>query len=496
MAKDDFLKEMKEKYSSDNEEDENNYEEQFSDEDFSSQSGETDESDYEEPEKDDKDEDDYDENGVQNGVVLTDGPKNEKSGIKTKLKKMRNYLLPLKSDSQKEKIRKIIFLVSVIVLIICGIFIAIYLVNSGRNHQDNTNLHKMVDDYKNKDPKEYMKELQNEFPNVKFPEGIQLKYARLYALNQDTVGYITIPNTNIDFPIVKGKDNAYYLKHDFYKKPTNFGNPFMDYRNHIRTLDRNTILYGHNMRDGTVFAQLLNYKTLDGYKKAPVVQFNTIFKDYKWKVIAAFHTNADEEQDNGYVFNYIEPDMSTTSFVGYIQQIRQRSLFTTDVDIKASDKILTLSTCAYEFKNDRFVVVARLVRDGENANVDVSKAQMNSNPRYPQAWYDKHGKKNPYKNAAHWYPSQKITYTPGTTKSKSAAQIYSALNTAKKTTKRASKTTKRAPAKTTTKAPTRTTTRAPSKTTTRAPTKTTTKEPSKTTTKAPAKTTAKAPSTK
>ena len=90
-----------------------------------------------------------------------------------------------------------------------------------------------------------------------------------------------------------------------------------------------------------------------------------------------------------------------------VDEVRQRSLFTTDVDVQKDDKVLTLSTCTYELGTSidtRFVVVARMVRDGESEAVDVSKAKLNPNPHYPQAWYDRHGKTNPYKNAERWYP--------------------------------------------------------------------------------------------
>ena len=80
----------------------------------------------------------------------------------------------------------------------------------------------------------------------------------------------------------------------------------------------------------------------------------------------------------------------------------QRSLYDTGVDVLPSDKILTLSTCSHEFEDARFVVVARLVRQGESEEVDVSRASVNSNPRYPQAYYDKKKQKNPYVNASQW----------------------------------------------------------------------------------------------
>lgn len=258
--------------------------------------------------------------------------------------------------------------------------------------------------------------LKTKYPAFTAPEGMQEKFQHLYAVNNDVVGWLTIPNTRTDTPILQATKaqgaNNYYLRYNYYHKYTEFGDPFMDYRNDAKGLSRNTILYGHNLQgdaldNGMCFTGVMSYHTLEGYKNAPVITFNTLYQDYQWKVIGAFLATTQPEDDNGYVFNYIYPDMDDETFMAYIDEVRERSLFTTDVDVQPTDKVLTLSTCTYELGTSidaRFVVVARLVREGESAEVDVSKAAVNPNPHYPQAWYDYHGRSNPYKNAELWYP--------------------------------------------------------------------------------------------
>ena len=157
------------------------------------------------------------------------------------------------------------------------------------------------------------------------------------------------------------------------------------------------------MNDGSVFGVLDEYKTIEGFKKAPVITFNTMYHNYQWKVIGAFITNAEPSDDNGYVFKYYFTDLSTEDrFSAYYNALQERSLYYTGVDFLPTDKILTLSTCSHEFENARFVVVARMVRNGEVPEVDVSRAVVNSNPRYPQAYYDKKKQDNPYKDAYRW----------------------------------------------------------------------------------------------
>lgn len=247
-------------------------------------------------------------------------------------------------------------------------------------------------------------QLKEEYPNVQFPSGISLTYAKFYAINQDFVGYLKIDALGVGLPIVQSQEDNYYLKRNIYKEKSKYGCPFVPSDNDMITLDRNTVLYGHNMKDGSIFAALNKYKSLDGFKKAPVIQFDTIYKSYKWKVVAAFITNAERKDDNGYVFpyNFTKLD-SDKSFMDYVACLKERSLYDTGVDIAATDKLLTLSTCAYDFDDARFVVVARLVRPGESESVDTSAAQKNKKPHYPQAYYDKNKKKNPYKDAIRWH---------------------------------------------------------------------------------------------
>lgn len=245
--------------------------------------------------------------------------------------------------------------------------------------------------------------LKSEYPNVVFPANLQLKYAKLYAENQDFVGYLSAEGVNLSLPIVQAQDDEEYMQKNFYGAKTKYGCPFVTHVNNISPLDTNTVIFGHHMNNGTVFGTLDAYKSIDGFRKAPVITFNTLSEDYQWKIIAAFITNAYEEDDNGYVFKYYFTTLSTPErYASYLSELSQRSLYDTGVDVLPTDKILTLSTCSHEFENARFVVVARLVRKGESPTVDVSRASVNENPRYPQAYYDKKNKTNPYSDAYRW----------------------------------------------------------------------------------------------
>ena len=255
-------------------------------------------------------------------------------------------------------------------------------------------------------PEEQWAQIKKDYPNVLFPANIQLKYAKLYGENQDFVGYLSADGVNLNLPVVQTDNDETYLNKNFYGAKTKYGCPFVTHLNNMsyNHLDMNTVIFGHHMNNGTIFGALDKYKTLAGYKTAPIISFNTLYKDYQWKVIAAFITNGYASGDNGYIFPYYFTNLSSASkMTTYLNELAQRSLYDTGVDVLPSDKLLTLSTCSHEFDDARFVVVARLVRPGEKAIVDTSVAVVNSKPRYPQAYYSKKGMTNPYKKASRWF---------------------------------------------------------------------------------------------
>ncbi len=331
-----------------------------------------------------------------------------------------------KKLSASEIIRRIVLTVAIIAIVIsAGMLINEYRLSSENNKleegvsnliitepvtEDNTATTKK-NNKKDEDktttvpltPEQQWAQIQQEYPNVIFPMGLQLKYAKLYATNPDFVGYLEARGIDLSLPIVQAENDSKYLEKNFYGKSTKYGCPFVTHVNNIVELDTNTIIFGHHMNNGTVFGALDEYKTIDGFRAAPVITFNTLYKDYSWKVVAAFITNAYEKDDNGYLFRYYFASLSTQDrFAAYLNEMSQRSLYDTGVDVLPTDKLLTLSTCSHEFEDARFVVVARLVRPGESTDVDVSKAVVNPSPRYPQAYYSKKKLDNPYVNASRW----------------------------------------------------------------------------------------------
>lgn len=242
-------------------------------------------------------------------------------------------------------------------------------------------------------------EIKSKYPDIDFPSGMNPAFANLYAANRDFAGWVSIPEMDINYAVVQGKDNKEYERRDFYRNSTSYGVPFFDYRNSLQSLDRNTVIYGHNMRrDDKLFGTLEQYRTVDGFKKAPLIGMSTLYGDYTFKIYAVYITNSNRSDDNGNFLNYIFTNTTDEKFANYIAEIDKRKFYSTGVDIKPTDKILTLSTCCYDFSDARLVVVGRLLREGESPAVDVSLAAANPSPKLPQAYYKSNGGENPHKN--------------------------------------------------------------------------------------------------
>ena len=210
------------------------------------------------------------------------------------------------------------------------------------------------------------------------PEGYLEKFAAAYEVNSEIVGWLSIPNTNINLPVLQHDDNDYYLNHNFEGEYDPNGVPFMDFRNNVRELDNNTLIYGHNWESGLMFHSLLEYMDVEFYKENPVITFDTVYEESQWKVIACFDAITDREIGEVFDYvNYVRTD-NPERIQWYLDEVTSRSYFTTTVDVTLDDPLLTIQTCANDRYNRKICLVARKVRPGESVEVDVSGAAENT----------------------------------------------------------------------------------------------------------------------
>lgn len=333
-------------------------------------------------------------------------------------------ITPLAAKKKKEKksarstankiFRVIAYASSFICLIISTVFLLDYFVIDKISHRKNSDtvqslLHNEVTTLPGVDP---LEEIRKKYPGVDFPDGMNPNFAELYAQNNEFAGQLTIDglyseDEPFDFAVMQTVDNDKYLTVNFYGENNRYGQPYFDYRNGMKTLDRNTIIHGHNMRsDDTVFGGLEQYRDPETFKKHPIIKVKTLYGEYNFKIYAVIIVNGKTEQDNGQRFYYNFADATDVEFAKYLKELDKRKLYTTGVEITKYDKIVTLSTCCYDFKEARLAVIGRLVREGEDLTVDTSLVTVNPSPKFPQAYYDDRGIANPYKNDEHLFMVQ------------------------------------------------------------------------------------------
>lgn len=287
--------------------------------------------------------------------------------------------IPNKRDNLKQIILKVFFLITLTVFIVSAVYIANYFLNA--KHQDGI--------------VEQARSVWHEAEAEPEPSVIEL----LLQENSDFKGWITVPNTQIDNPIYQTDNNDFYLNHNQQKQKSIYGALFFDYQNVITEAetDKNLVVYGHHMKNGSMFGNLTKYKQLRFYKQNPTVEFSTLYKKSTYKIYAAFVLNASKADDNDYIYNISRKSfIDDKDFDSWVNEAKERSLINTGVDVKNGDNIITLVTCTYDFDNARFVVMARETREDEDASVDTSKATANSSPKYPKRWYDDRGIDYPF----------------------------------------------------------------------------------------------------
>lgn len=316
------------------------------------------------------------ENNTKKPVRLRPRKKNQMSGFESFI----SGIIPWKGDSTGEVVRKIVFLVAIIVLVVAGcMMLNFYVFREEANNKDaqywadqkeqnasDEVITVILKDDANKDnssEKEESEEVE-----------VLAEYMPYYEQNNDFVGWISM-YPYIQYPVVQSDDNEYYLKHNFEGGYNENGTIFADYQGKISATEmpHNTLLYGHNLITNNFFQPLSNFRKegIDFLKNNYLLEFDTLYERNQYKIFSVFLTNTKTE--HGEVFDYWTQVYfsSKTEFNNFVAECLDRSYFFTGVDLQYGDELLTLSTCDFSMFSDmRLVVVARKVREDESISMD------------------------------------------------------------------------------------------------------------------------------
>ncbi|MGX2961148.1 class B sortase [Peribacillus sp. JNUCC 23] len=190
---------------------------------------------------------------------------------------------------------------------------------------------------------------------------VRSQFHSLLNLNTDIVGWLEIDHTQINYPIVQADDNTYYLHRNTEREEMAMGSIFMDYRNDISTNMKHTILYGHRMKNGSMFGELDQYLDNEFFQKNRHFQYDTLYEGFEAEIFSVYMTTTD--------FDYIQTDFADQKeYASFLQMIQDKSLFPTDTVVGADDSILTLSTCDYTLDKEegRLVIHAKLKKKDDH----------------------------------------------------------------------------------------------------------------------------------
>jgi sortase B len=332
-------------------------------------------------------------------------PEKKKSGKKKKkkkkpLKRRIRELFPEKGDKPLEIVRKCVFLTSVVAIVVCGYMVGDYyldLWHSRMTYDDIDGLYHtyepIINTKKEPEKKEEPEKVYNLLPGAQ----------KLLDINSEIVGYLTIPTIDgdpiVSLPVVQAKDNYKYLNIDVKGNEARAGALFLDWRNffdHVkdhRLIDKNSdnlIVYGHNMADESMFGNLkYYYRNVDYYGKHPIIQFNSNYEMYTYKIFAFFIVDAEDDTETKFdCWNTIDFN-SEEEFYKFVNEAKRRTIRTNDIDVQYSDPLLTLSTCNTLLGDrGRLILLARRVRPGEDAYEGTQNSQANPNIKWPTMYFN------------------------------------------------------------------------------------------------------------
>lgn len=188
----------------------------------------------------------------------------------------------------------------------------------------------------------------------------QLQIEELQKENKDIVGWIEIVGTNINYPVLQGEDNDYYLTHNYKHEKISSGSIFLDKDYDFSKPSTNLLIYGHRNKKGLMFEEVINFKNEEYYNEHKYIRFTTPTEDLTFEVIAAFNSRVYyKDETNVFRYYYFVNANNRKEYEDYINNSKQASLYDTGKTAVYGERLLTLSTCDYSQENGRFAIVAK-----------------------------------------------------------------------------------------------------------------------------------------
>ena len=187
-----------------------------------------------------------------------------------------------------------------------------------------------------------------------------LKVEELKKQNSDIVGWLEIPNTSINYPVLQGTDNEYYMNHNHKKQKSKNGSIFLTKDYNWDVPSSNLLIFGHNLNNGTMFQELLKYSKKSFYEKHPKIRFTTVNDDSEYEIISVLKTRVFyQSEKNVFRYYYFVNAETEQEYNSFVKNAKKESLYNIDTTANYGDQLITLSTCSYHVKDGRFAIIAK-----------------------------------------------------------------------------------------------------------------------------------------
>ena len=270
---------------------------------------------------------------------------------------------------KKESKRKVIYFLIYTILTILITLSIIYIINIFLDKKQAIQESKLLDKIEineNQVNETITEEIVNESTQENIEETINqeneriLKVQKLQEENPDIVGWLEIEGTSINYPVLQGDDNEYYMTHNYKKQKSKNGSIFLTKDYDWSIPSSNLLIYGHNLSNGTMFQELLKYEKEDFYKKHPIIRFTTNNEDAEYEIISAFKSRVYyKSEKNVFRYYYFVNAKTEAEYNEFVQNAKKASLYNIDKTAQYGDQLITLSTCSYHVEDGRFAVVGR-----------------------------------------------------------------------------------------------------------------------------------------
>lgn len=259
-----------------------------------------------------------------------------------------------------------IYTILALLIILSIIYIANYFLSKKQAIQESQLLDKIeIDENQVKEANETTEEA-----NITTQENIEettnqeteriLKVQKLQEENSDIVGWLEIEGTSINYPVLQGTDNEYYMTHNYKKQKSKNGSIFLTKDYDWSIPSSNLLIYGHNLNNGTMFQELLKYAKEEFYKEHPIIRFTTNKEDAEYEIISVFKSRVYyKTEKNVFRYYFFVNANSEVEYNEFVQNAKKASLYDIDKTAKFGDQLITLSTCSYHVEDGRFAVVGR-----------------------------------------------------------------------------------------------------------------------------------------